>query len=790
MASSYTTRLGDSPEEGIKAPVVATATTNITLSGEQTVAGVAVTAGQRVCVTGQTDASENGLYNCAVGAWTRTKDFNAANDVVNGVLVLDSGTSAIRRAQFTGTWTPDTTEVVFTLLSNLSEPVQSVDNVAALALVDTGALVAGDVLYVMSYSTAGDGGHGWWRWSTADLSAEVAADTRKGLYCAPSGGDGSTGAWVRQFVGKIKMSWFGVNPNSSALVNRQGAQAAVNMASFLGGGEVFIPAGSYNWNVALPVIVPSNITISGLRGQSIIVPDISTVVDETTLPWPKANNGVFTTGDPSTGNLAGERASDIVDPSKIVTDVHFKDFAIKPTYAGPVLAANYTLSGIYLIAARRCSVTGVVCQNIPGTGIRAVNIYDCLIDDNICIGNGLWQPAGTRNGISAMGMLDAGAEAQNSRAIIVTNNVCNDNGDVGIACAMNKGCVISDNVCIGNIGIGIEGDAAFATTETSVSLGYEVPTDVIITNNFVDMRSAANTWGITWAAGNQGRINISNNIIRNTLNKSAIVVTQTNAGVVEVANNLLDNCVPDTNFHQILLTVGRVTVTNNRIVNPGALGAGILILSPTICTSVVIKGNTIEDGVTNSIAVRPGNGAAVEFVDISDNMLGGSSLSAILIAAASAVNIKHLAVKNNTAVEVNTGAFSAEGFLRINATLTITKLICTGNDVSYGGTTTYPIFVNSGAGTIAYGRISDNDFGEATIPFAVGCTNDTAAFTKLYQNNNGINGQLITRAATPPTAAFRGDICLYPQPSGSSFIGEVCTVTGNPATWVTFGATS
>jgi hypothetical protein len=49
-------------------------TANITLSGTQTIDGVAVVAGERVLVKNQTTASQNGIYVVAAGAWTRSTD--------------------------------------------------------------------------------------------------------------------------------------------------------------------------------------------------------------------------------------------------------------------------------------------------------------------------------------------------------------------------------------------------------------------------------------------------------------------------------------------------------------------------------------------------------------------------------------------------------------------------------------------------------------------------------------------------------------------------------------------
>jgi len=72
----------------IKAPCRAATTANITLSGTQTIDGVAVTANQRVLVKDQTDQTENGIYTVSSGAWSRAKDFDGSRDVVTGTQVF------------------------------------------------------------------------------------------------------------------------------------------------------------------------------------------------------------------------------------------------------------------------------------------------------------------------------------------------------------------------------------------------------------------------------------------------------------------------------------------------------------------------------------------------------------------------------------------------------------------------------------------------------------------------------------------------------------------------------
>jgi hypothetical protein len=64
-------------------PVRVATTGNITLSGTQTIDGVAVIAGDRVLVKDQTTQTQNGIYVVAAGSWTRATD---ADNTPNGEL--------------------------------------------------------------------------------------------------------------------------------------------------------------------------------------------------------------------------------------------------------------------------------------------------------------------------------------------------------------------------------------------------------------------------------------------------------------------------------------------------------------------------------------------------------------------------------------------------------------------------------------------------------------------------------------------------------------------------------
>jgi phage-related tail fiber protein len=76
----------------VKPVANAVATTNISLSGLQTVDGVALAAGDLVLVTGQTDQTTNGEYAVASGAWTRIPEMSTWSNTVSAVITIAGGT--------------------------------------------------------------------------------------------------------------------------------------------------------------------------------------------------------------------------------------------------------------------------------------------------------------------------------------------------------------------------------------------------------------------------------------------------------------------------------------------------------------------------------------------------------------------------------------------------------------------------------------------------------------------------------------------------------------------------
>lgn len=81
------------PGAAYKQSVRCATTANITLSGTQTIDGIAVVAGDRVLVKDQTTASQNGIYVVAAGAWTRSADADASSEIGAAIVNVDEGTT-------------------------------------------------------------------------------------------------------------------------------------------------------------------------------------------------------------------------------------------------------------------------------------------------------------------------------------------------------------------------------------------------------------------------------------------------------------------------------------------------------------------------------------------------------------------------------------------------------------------------------------------------------------------------------------------------------------------------
>jgi hypothetical protein len=112
-----------------KASARVATTENITLSGLQTIDGIALSQDDRVLVKNQTTASQNGIYNASSAGWTRTSDASDSSQVTSGMsLNIEEGTVNGGTSWKLTTINPitiDTTGLVFSPFGGGATPVGS-----------------------------------------------------------------------------------------------------------------------------------------------------------------------------------------------------------------------------------------------------------------------------------------------------------------------------------------------------------------------------------------------------------------------------------------------------------------------------------------------------------------------------------------------------------------------------------------------------------------------------------------------------------------------------------------
>ena len=165
----------------VKDSVKVATTANITLSGTQTIDGVAVSADERVLVKNQSTGSQNGIYDCKAGAWARSSDFDANSEVTSGAFVFVEQGTANADSGFVlttdGSITVGTTALSFTQFSG------------------AGQITAGDGLQKSGNTLSADiKANGGIVIENAELAVKLDATSITGTLAVSDGGTGATSA--------------------------------------------------------------------------------------------------------------------------------------------------------------------------------------------------------------------------------------------------------------------------------------------------------------------------------------------------------------------------------------------------------------------------------------------------------------------------------------------------------------------------------------------------------------------------------------------------------------------
>jgi hypothetical protein len=151
-APAWTTlTLENLPDAAFKRSVTCATTANITLSGTQTIDGIAVVAGNRVLVKNQSSASANGVYVVAAGAWTRAADADTTSEIAGAVVNVDRGTQGgqLWTTNFKATDTLGTTAMNWYVVAVSDGGIYVLSITGSAATLTTGRTISltGDVTY-------------------------------------------------------------------------------------------------------------------------------------------------------------------------------------------------------------------------------------------------------------------------------------------------------------------------------------------------------------------------------------------------------------------------------------------------------------------------------------------------------------------------------------------------------------------------------------------------------------------------------------------------------------------
>lgn len=165
----------------IKEAVKVATTANITLSGTQTIDGVAVSADERVLVKNQTTSSQNGLYLCKASTWTRTDDLAAGADASSVFVFVDQGSTNADNG--------------FVCTSNKGSAVVGTNNLAFTQFSGAGNLTGGDGITKSGNEFSVDlKSNGGLVIESTELALKLDASSITGTLAISDGGTGATSA--------------------------------------------------------------------------------------------------------------------------------------------------------------------------------------------------------------------------------------------------------------------------------------------------------------------------------------------------------------------------------------------------------------------------------------------------------------------------------------------------------------------------------------------------------------------------------------------------------------------
>lgn len=582
-----------------------------------------------------------------------------------------------------------------------------VQNLAALA---TERGRAGRVVYLSGRTSAGDGGQGFFVWSSADQSAAVTADPRQGLTVAPTiAPTGASGAWLRQVSGSVDVRWFGAIGNGVA-DDTAAIQAAVNS----GRKGVHLPAGDWSF---------SQLTLS-VGGQELTLASGAKL-----KPTVWNQNAVIVT------------AANVTISGGEIASLGFWDGA----------NTAWTYAVIYITGAN-CTVRDVTLTNVPRVGIGVREASDARILDCRIAGN---YPAGSWTGEETghFGVTyDPGPSGGNFTLSGSTIKGCVQGifvGDFGAA-SSTGGVVISGNIFEGchNHGVYAYGGVGnLISANTFQECSYPIAAlgaGVIITDNMLYTRTSGGNLNLT-SIGIREAVGciVSKNKIVGDAAVGGVIIDLMNIVTNKTANNIIsDNIIDVVGGSSILIRVGSPSVTeineNNKV------------------SGNIVKGN--GSGFSGVIYINNKIGFVGKNNQIDGNTatITGDSYGIVLEEQKAAT-----VTGNKIVVEYNAAAAKVPGLFK---TAGVVDTTFAGNQCysssSFGANLAYRVFWG-GAGDARNKFENNKILLDATMATSISATVNVAAASikgNLFKSSDPLSGSVTLTTAGPSVTVNNGNV--------------------------------
>lgn len=661
----------------VKLSVRATTTANITLSGAQTIDGVAVLVGERVLVKNQTTGTQNGIYVVAAGAWSRSSDADTSAEVNAGLFTfVEQGAAQTDTGWVLATNNPitlDTTTLVFTQFSGTGSgiPATIVDakgDLIVATAADTVTRRAGGTEdgQVLTWDSAEATGVKWGHptgvalppytvsnvtttrsFNANSSNLDVLSDTLGTLIADIAAGAGSAGFQTYN-VKNYGALGDGVTDDTTAI------QAALTAATAAGGGDVFVPSGTYLSGLLTVgsktrLVLSPAATLKLKNGANSILLDFSAAtnsgIEGGTVDGNRANQ---TTG---AGGAAIELGTGCY--ARNVKVQHCKVAGIRANYSdGVVEGCTITDTGIMGIFS---------WTDIPGANIARLRIVGNTVDRS-AEGAGIVYGGISVQGTTANGTYTVTDLTISDNTVIMPASPTADTA-IGIQTwgHVTRATIEGNHTVNGAMGISLDHAAYHSVVGNTIDsaddygielggIGGESSRHCTITGNTIN-GAATTTYGIVLWGDGPIYNTVSSNII-NACSASGIFIAE--ADYSSFTGNIITDCTSYSIYVNGSASTDNIVISDNVIFSTAATGINL-----SLSSNFSVKGNVIVVTGASSYGVQLNR--AFPGV-VTGNSISGAPFGCVLLQSASAETINKLVIAGN--------AFLSSNFLGIVTALT------------------------------------------------------------------------------------------------------------------------